>query len=94
MTNKTQREFDVVLWGASGFTGALVAEHLLRRFGAGSSELHWGLGGRNRGKLEALRSGLGSGAADLPIVIGDAGSPEDMRRVAERTRPGCTPLGP
>ena len=94
MTNKTQREFDVVLWGASGFTGALVAEHLLRRFGAGSSELHWALGGRNRGKLEALRSGLGSGAADLPIVIGDAGSPEDMRRVAERTRVVCSTVGP
>ena len=47
------REFDVIVWGATGFTGRLVAEYLLETYGAGG-ELRWALGGRNRQKLEEL----------------------------------------
>ena len=43
-------EFDIILWGASGFTGKLTAEYLLGRYGIGG-ELKWAIAGRNRAKL-------------------------------------------
>ena len=60
------REFDVVVWGATGFTGRLVAEYLLERYGAGA-DLRWALGGRNQDKLESLRAAL-PGGEELPLV--------------------------
>lgn len=45
------REFDVIVWGATGFTGQLVAEYLLGQYGVGG-ELTWAIGGRNEAKLE------------------------------------------
>ena len=47
-----EREFDVVVWGATGFAGRLTAQYLLERYG---TSLRWALGGRNRAKLEAVR---------------------------------------
>lgn len=52
-----QREFDVVLFGATGFTGKLVAEYLYKTYGVGG-ELRWALAGRNQAKLEAVRTDL------------------------------------
>ena len=46
-------ELDVVVWGASGFTGKLTAEYLLAQYGAGN-DLRWGLGGRSRARRSAL----------------------------------------
>jgi short subunit dehydrogenase-like uncharacterized protein len=88
-----EREFDVVLWGATGFTGGLVAEHLYVRHGVGR-DLRWALGGRDRAKLESVRAGLGSGAADLDLVVGDSLDAEDMAALAARTRVVCTTVGP
>ena len=47
------REFEVVVWGASGFTGKLTAEYLLKEYGV-DGELRWAIGGRNRAKLEKV----------------------------------------
>jgi short subunit dehydrogenase-like uncharacterized protein len=66
--SEIDREFDIVLWGATGFTGQLVARYLLERYGVDGS-FRWALGGRNEAKLESVRDGLG--AAALPIVLGD-----------------------
>ena len=49
------REYEVVLWGATGFTGALVARHLIDTYGEG---LRWAIAGRNLAKLESLREEL------------------------------------
>ena len=60
------RPLDVVLWGATGFTGRLVAEYLARNHGVGAA-LRWAIGGRNRAKLEGVRAHLAAidrGAAD------------------------------
>ena len=86
------REFDVVVWGATGFTGRLVAEYLLARYGTG--ELRWALGGRNERKLERVRHGLGAAAAGLPLVLGDGDDEVSLRALAERTRVVCTTVGP
>ncbi len=87
----SDREFDLVLWGATGFTGQLVAEYLLERYGR-SDAFRWALGGRNRARLSALRHRLG--ASDLPLVMGDAGDAASMRSLADRTRVVCTTVGP
>ena len=51
----TQREFDIIVWGASGFTGRLVAEYLFNKYGVNKS-LKWAMGGRNVSKLEKVRA--------------------------------------
>ena len=89
-----EREFDVVLWGATGFTGRLVAEHLLARHGTDGG-LRWALGGRNAGKLEALRGELGAGSgASLPLVVGDGDDDAFLDGLAARARVVCTTVGP
>ncbi len=86
-----EREHDVVLLGASGFTGGLTAEHLARR---ADPHTRWALAGRSRSKLEAVRARLGDGHADLPLVEADTGDAASMRRLAESTRVLITTVGP
>ncbi len=88
------REFDVILWGATGFTGRLVAAHLLARYGAGSGGLRWAIGGRSEQKLDEVRAGLGEAAAGLPLVIADAGDQALLDVLASRTRVVCSTVGP
>ena len=61
------REFDIIVWGATGFVGRLAARQLAVRCRNGS-DVRWAIGGRDQAKLEAVRSGLGPEAADVPIV--------------------------
>jgi short subunit dehydrogenase-like uncharacterized protein len=77
----TAREYDVILLGATGFTGRLVADYLKAR------APRWAIAGRNRAKLEGL--GLG-----VPIVVADALDPGAMRALARRTTAVCTTAGP
>ncbi len=72
--SEQEREFGIVVWGATGFTGRLTAEYLLERYGTDS--FRWALGGRNQAKLEQLRDSIGADtgvdASSLPLVVGDA----------------------
>jgi short subunit dehydrogenase-like uncharacterized protein len=85
------REFDLILWGASGFTGRLVAEHLARRCRDGL-ELRWAVGGRNAGKLAAMLADIG--AERTPIVLGDSHDTRSLAELARRTRAVCSTVGP
>jgi short subunit dehydrogenase-like uncharacterized protein len=87
---QNDREFDLILWGATGFTGQLVAEYLVAHYGPDS--LRWALGGRNESRLGAVRDRLG--APELPLVLGDAGDDEKMASLAQRARVVCTTVGP
>lgn len=87
------REFDLVLFGATGFTGRLVAEYLLGRHGLGG-ELNWALAGRSRDKLEAVRSELGVDAAGLPLLIADSHDRASLDALVVRTRAVCSTVGP
>jgi len=93
----TDRKFDVVLWGATGFTGKLVAAYLLERYGAGG-ELHWALAGRNREKLEAVRAEIGrdtgADAATLPLIVADAADDASLTSMVDAARVICTTVGP
>ena len=91
----TDRAFDVVIWGASGFTGQLVVEYLARTYGVGG-DLHWAIAGRNRDKLEAVRrSCLSSAHAEsLPVLIADSGDPVSLSALVRQTRVICSTVGP
>jgi short subunit dehydrogenase-like uncharacterized protein len=79
----SDRELDIVLFGATGFTGRLVGEYLARAPG----RPRWAIAGRNRAKLEAL--GLG-----VPVVVADAADGVALAALARRTKVVCTTAGP
>lgn len=92
-----ERDFSIVVWGASGFTGKLTAEYLLGRYGV-ASEFKWAIAGRNRAKLEAVRADIarttGVNADDLPILVGDGQDESFLAGLAQKTEVVCTAVGP
>jgi len=88
-----QPRFDLVLLGATGFTGRLVAEYLLQRHGAGG-DFKWALAGRSRDKLEGVRAELGETAADLPLLIADSHDRASLDALVAQTRAVCSTVGP
>jgi short subunit dehydrogenase-like uncharacterized protein len=87
-----EREFDVVVYGATGFTGRLVAEYLVTR-SAGEDAPRWAMAGRSRAKLEEVRSSINA-ASDLPLIVADAADSAALRAMAERSRVVISTVGP
>src|SRR3954452_1022024 len=83
-----ERAHDIVLFGGTGFTGALTAEYLAANAPAST---RWALAGRNMQKLEALRERLG---VDVPLLKADVTDVKSMGEVAEATRVVITTVGP
>ena len=68
------REFDVVVWGATGFTGRLVAEYLCEQYGV-NKDVKWAIAGRNPQKLAAVKEELTQrdrSASELSVLLGDS----------------------
>ncbi|MES2611277.1 MAG: saccharopine dehydrogenase NADP-binding domain-containing protein [Pseudomonadota bacterium] len=86
------KPFDIVVHGATGFTGRLVVEYLLQRYPAGSG-LRWAMGGRSADKLAAVRDELGA-PADTPLVVTDSASMESLQALMAQTRLVLTTVGP
>ncbi|ADB32476.1 Saccharopine dehydrogenase (NAD(+), L-glutamate-forming) [Kribbella flavida DSM 17836] len=84
----SDRRYDVVLLGATGFTGALTAQYLAKH---APTDLKWALAGRNQAKLESVRSDLG---VDVDLLSADVEEPESLRAVAESARIVVTTVGP
>ncbi|MFF8289762.1 saccharopine dehydrogenase family protein [Streptomyces sp. NPDC016309] len=92
--NGTERAYDVVLFGATGFVGELTARYLAAHAPAGC---RWALAGRSRDKLEALRERLAAEdprCADLPLLTADAADPASVRELAGSARVVATTVGP
>jgi short subunit dehydrogenase-like uncharacterized protein len=89
--SQTEREYEIVLFGATGFTGTLTAEYLAAH---GDPGTRWALAGRNRSKLEMVRSRLGADQADLPLLEADVNDSESLRRLAESSRVVISSVGP
>ncbi|ROR89982.1 saccharopine dehydrogenase family protein [Nocardioides aurantiacus] len=92
--NTPEREHDLVLLGATGFTGELTAAYLAEHAPAG---LRWALAGRNRARLEAVRGRLAEidpALADLPLLQADSSDEASLRTLAESTRAVVTTVGP
>lgn len=94
MANGDRRPYDMVLFGATGYTGRLAAEYLADHADRGT---RWALAGRSRAKLEGVRAGLAAARPellDLPVLVADIGDEGSLRRVAESARVVITTVGP
>jgi short subunit dehydrogenase-like uncharacterized protein len=86
------RDFDIVVHGASGFTGRLVAEYLATR-AEGEPSLRWAMSGRSLDKLAAVRAEMGV-PDSVPVIEADASNPASLRQLAGRARVVLTTVGP
>lgn len=84
----SDQQHDVIVFGATGFTGRLVAEHLASR---GADAGRWAIAGRNATKLAAVAEDLG---VDVPQVVVDASDPAQVAAMAASTKVVCTTVGP
>lgn len=85
-----QREFDIILYGATGFVGKLTAEYLARVGG----DARIALAGRSTERLRVVRDSLGEAAAAWPLIAADASAPSTLADIAARTRVVVTTVGP
>lgn len=94
VTPDTSRDLDLVLFGATGFTGGLTAEYLAEH---GPDGLRWALAGRSADKLAKVQARLEAivpGHADLELIVVDAGDQAALAEVVSRARVVVTTVGP
>jgi short subunit dehydrogenase-like uncharacterized protein len=85
-------KFDIVVYGATGFTGRLVAEYLAAHY-KGDASLKWAMAGRSKDKLAAVRDAIGA-PNDLPLIVADASDPASLKAMVEQTKSVITTVGP
>jgi short subunit dehydrogenase-like uncharacterized protein len=83
------REFSIIVYGATGFTGRLVAEYLAANYPA----LNWAMAGRSQAKLEQIRAEIGA-PSGLPLVTADAADPASLVAMVQRADVIVTTVGP
>lgn len=89
------REFDVIVFGATGFVGRILCRHLFARHGAGAAgQLRWAAAARSQGRLEALRDSLGEAASGLSLIVADAADGPALRSLCARARVVASTVGP
>lgn len=86
------RELGIVVYGATGYTGKLVAEYLNAQYGVNGT-VSWAIAGRSLDKLEAVKEEL-SLPAELPLVLADASDPASLQKLAESAQVVLTTVGP
>jgi len=92
MVNNTKNEFDIIVYGATGFTGRLVAEYLSNQYGNGR-ELTWAMAGRSQAKLEQVRDEMNL-PSDTPLVVADSSDQASMQSMVNRSSGIITTVGP
>ena len=85
-------KFDIIVYGATGFTGQLVAEYLAQHY-RGDRNLKWAMAGRSREKLAAVRDAIGA-PADTPLIAADAGDAASLKAMVDQTSSVVTTVGP
>ncbi len=88
----SDREFDVIVYGSTGYTGRLVAEYLANRNADGAG-INWAMAGRSQDKLENVRDEIGA-PADTPLVVADASDPASLDAMTSRAKSVITTVGP
>ena len=91
--SKDNREFDIIVYGATGYTGRLVAEYLDQHYGNREDCPSWAMAGRSLDKLEAVRDEIGA-PDTTPLVVADANDPASLETMCNRTRVVLTTVGP
>ena len=87
------REFDIIVYGATGYTGRLVAEHFVREYGASDSGPKWAMAGRSEDKLSAVREEIGASPV-TPMIVADAEDPASLEAMCRRTKVVISTVGP
>jgi short subunit dehydrogenase-like uncharacterized protein len=90
---RTTAEFDIIVYGATGYTGRLVAEHFLREYSNLADTPKWAMAGRSLSKLEQVREEIGA-PASTPLVVADADSKAELVAMCNRTKVVLTTVGP
>ena len=85
-----KREFDIIIWGASGFTGRLVAEYLYKNYN--SKDLKWAIAGRDNQKLISIRKTFLND--EVPIVLADSFDETSLNKMTQRANVICSTVGP
>ncbi len=88
----SDREFDVLVLGATGFTGKWVAKHLFDNYD--SADLKWALAGRNEEKLKKVREFVGDEEQAVPFIVADSGDEASLREMVAQTKVVITTVGP
>ena len=91
--NPSKREFDLIVFGASGFTGRLVAEYLHQRY-AGDKTLRWAVAGRSPARVEQALASVGVPAGAVRVLIADSDSEESLSAIAAQSKVILTTVGP
>lgn len=86
------KDFDLIVYGATGYTGRLVAEYLSKEY-AGDASLKWAMAGRSEKKLAAVRDEIGA-RPSTPLVVADADNPQSLKAMVGRTKCVITTVGP
>lgn len=86
------KDFDVVVYGATGYTGRLVAEYLNQQYGRGG-DVSWAMAGRSADKLAAVRDEIGA-PSDTPLITADASDPASLKAMVENAKSVATTVGP
>lgn len=87
----SNREFDVIVYGATGYTGRLVAEYIQKQYGG--SDLRWAMAGRSAEKLDAVGKEMGV-PADVPKIVANSDDTASLANMAARTKALLTTVGP
>ena len=86
-------EFDVIIYGSTGYTGRLVAEYMVQQYGGSDNPPKWAMAGRSLDKLEEVRNLIGA-PKDTPLVVADSDDPASIDMMASRTTVVLTTVGP
>ena len=87
------RSFDIVIYGATGYTGRLVAEYLAHHYAGRADAPKWAMAGRSAAKLAEVRD-LICAPSDTPLIVADSDDPASMAALAGQTRVVLTTVGP
>ena len=87
------REFDIIVYGATGYTGRLVAEHFVREYGTDEGGPKWAVAGRSEDKLSAVREEIGA-PPTTPMIVADAEDPSALGAMCRRTKVVISTVGP
>ena len=88
----SSQDFDIVVYGATGFTGQLVAEYLAAHY-KGDKSLRWAMAGRSLDKLKSVRDAIGA-PADTPLIVADASDAASLNAMVAQTKSVITTVGP
>lgn len=91
-SNMSSLKFDIVVYGATGFTGQLVAEYLAAHYKS-DGNLKWAMAGRSEDKLAGVRDAIGA-PADTALIVADAADPASLQAMVAQTRSVITTVGP